>query len=112
MYKKSIGSTILIFLLALPVAGLADFNPGPAPITLADLSATDAMNRILNIIWPFFIGFAIIMFLVAGFSFLASMGDPTKVAGARMAILWGIVGVIVGILAFSLPFIIRNTLGF
>ncbi len=95
-----------------PVIALAAFDPGPPPAPLADISVTGLMNKILDFIWPLFIGFAVIMFIAAGFLFLTSMGDATKVAAARQSLLWAIVGVIVGILAFSIPLIIRNTLGF
>ncbi len=103
---------LLLFLSTVPVAISADINPGPAPTGIADISATGVMNQILNLMWPLFVGTAVIMLLVAGFSFLASMGDPAKVAAARLSVLWIIIGIVVGILAFSIPLIIRNTLGF
>jgi hypothetical protein len=96
--------------LVAPAIILADINPGPTPNTL-NLTVTDIINLLLNFIWPIFIGFAVLMFLIAGFQFLLSQGDPSKIGQARQFILWGIIGVVVGLIAFSLPFIIRATLG-
>jgi len=97
-------------LLALPIIGLAAFNPGGTPNTVT-LSVTQIVNVILDFIWPLFAGFAVIMFIVAGFLFLTAQGDPEKVNQARQATLWGTIGVVVGLIAFSIPFIIRVTLG-
>ena len=98
-------------LLATPALLLADINPGAAP-NQQNINVTQIVNLILNFIWPLFIGFAVIMFIVAGFTFLTAQGDAAKVGAARQAVLWGVVGVVVGVIAFSLPFIIRSTLGF
>ncbi len=110
-YKKIV-AVLAVLLSALPPTALADIYPGPTPMALADLSATDVMNKILNFLWPAFMGAAVIMLLVAGFGFLISMGNPEKIAVARQSVLWIIVGIVVGVLAFSIPFIIKNTLGF
>ncbi len=110
MNKKLAIAFSSIVLMTLPVVMLADINPGNPPNS-SNISVTEVVNDVLNFVWPLFIGFAVIMFIVAGFLFLTSQGDPTKVAGARQAVLWGAVGVVVGIIAFSIPFIIRNTLG-
>ncbi len=97
-------------LLASPMVILADFNPGGTPNTVV-LSVTQIVNVVLDFIWPIFAGFAVIMFIVAGFAFLTSQGDPEKVNQARQATLWGVVGVVVALVAFSIPFIVRVTLG-
>lgn len=103
-------------LLALPAIMLAqNFNAGVAPVAnpgspAGQLNVNSVIDVVLRLIWPFFVGFAVIMFILAGFVFLTAQGDPAKVGTARMAVLWGIVGVAMGILAFALPFIVRNTL--
>ncbi|OGZ75420.1 MAG: hypothetical protein A3I87_03195 [Candidatus Staskawiczbacteria bacterium RIFCSPLOWO2_02_FULL_39_8] len=111
MSKKLAIISTLAFLMASPLVGLADIDPGPTPGSAQNLDIVTFINAILNLIWPIFIGFAVIMFLVAGFQFLTAQGDPTKVAGARQSIIWGAVGVAVGVLAFSIPFVIRNAIG-
>lgn len=113
MNKKLIASSISsvsTILLILPIIALAAINPGPTPIQ-QNLGITPIINIILGIIWPIFFGFAVIMFIVAGFLFLTARGDATKAVEARQAIIWGAVGVVVGIIAFSIPIVIRNSLG-
>src|SRR3989338_2131195 len=68
-------------------------------------------NRIFSFLWPLFVVFAILMFIFSGYIFLVAKGDPGKIKLAKDALLWGIIGVGVGILAFSLPFIISSVLG-
>ena len=111
MNKKIIALVSSVSLIALPLVAMADINPGPAP-DQQNISVTQIVNLVLNFIWPLFVGFAVIMFLIAGFVFLTSQGDPAKVQVARQAVLWGVVGVVIGVIAFSIPFIIRSTLGF
>jgi hypothetical protein len=109
MNKKIIIAASSALLLALPVAALA-FSAGPTPNSVV-LSVPQIIDLVLNFIWPIFGGFAVIMFLLAGFLFLTSQGDAAKVAQARQAVLWGVVGVVVGLIAFSIPLIVRVTLG-
>ncbi len=111
MNKKLVTLFSSAIILTLPVVILADINPGPAPDT-QNLSVTQFINIVLNFIWPVFVGFAVIIFLIAGFLFLTAQGDPAKISTARNAVLLGVIVVILGILSFSIPFIIRTTLGF
>ncbi len=100
--------TTLSFFAAFLFAPLCAFAITlPTPITGDNVPLT-IMNNILNLIWPLFVGFSVLMFLIAGFNLLAANGDEGKIKTARMAIVWGIVGVVVGILAFSIPFVIQN----
>jgi len=114
--EKKIG--ILLFslvLLAPPMivlaAGVDPFaNPIP-PVARAFNLWTDIIIPIFNFIWPVFVGIAIIMFIFAGFTFVTAAGDPGKIKLARDATVWGLLGVVVGLLAFSIPFLIQNSLG-
>jgi hypothetical protein len=109
MNKKIIIVASCLALLALPLATMA-FDAGPTPNSVV-LSVPQIIDLLLNFIWPIFAGFAVVMFLFAGFLFLTSQGDAAKVAQARQAVLWGVVGVVVGLIAFSIPLIVRVTLG-
>lgn len=55
-----------------------------------------------------FSAIAVIMFIIAGILFLTAQGDPDKVQKARGAFMWGIAGVVVGILAFSIIAIVAS----
>ena len=108
MNKKLI--TVSAILLTLPAIILA-FNPGPIPNPAPGLSVNDLVDLVFAILWPIAVAFFIIMFVIAAFHFFTAAGDPEKVKSARNFVLWGVVGVVVALLAWSIPFIIRNTLG-
>lgn len=69
------------------------------------------VDAIFALIWPIFAAFAVIMFIIAGIQFLSAQGEPNKISQARQSLIWGAVGMAVGLLAFSIPFIIDNALG-
>ena len=104
MNKKLIIALSALTILAMPLAAMA-FDPGVAPTGDSSLTIATIINRILGFLWPIFAGFAVIMFLIAGFQFLMNKPDE-----GRQAVLWGVVGVVVGLLAFSIPYIVRNVL--
>ncbi len=107
--NKKIIIAASVAMLALPLVSLA-FTPGNIPNTVSTLSVNQLIDILFSILWPVIIAFAIIMFILAGISFFNAQGDPDKVATARNQVLWGIVGMVVALLAFSIPFIVRNTL--
>ena len=111
--KKSILKYVMVVALlcvvTLPTVALA-FDAGDRP--QEDSVDFDALiEAVFSLIWPIFMGFAIVMFMVAGFQFLTAGGEAGKVAQARQSVIWGVVGVIVGILAFSIPFVVQDLLG-
>ncbi len=108
--NKKIIYTLIAAALLLPAVGLAiDF--GTLPVG-QNLDIPGILNKVLGIVWPIFIGFAIIMFIVAGFLFLKAQGDPAETKTAQKAVMWGVVGLVVGVLAFSIPGIVKSLLGF
>jgi len=96
-------------MLALPSVGLA-FVPDAIPNNIA-ISVTSVINGLFNVIWPVVVAVIIIMFIYAGVMFLVAQGDPGKVATARLAVIWGMAGVTVILLAFSIITIVRLTIG-
>jgi len=107
MNKKLI-TAVSVAMLALPLVSMA-FAPGNIP-NVVNLSVEGLVDIIFKILWPIIVAFAIIMFILAAFQFFNAQGDPDKVAGARNFVIWGVVGMVVALLAFSIPFIVRNTL--
>lgn len=70
------------------------------------------ISNILNVIvWPVFITISIIMFIWAGILFLTAHGDPGKVLQATKAVIWGCVGIAIGILGYVAVAAIRGVLG-
>lgn len=103
--KKIIVSLVLLSFLTLPLAASAVDIPNQ-PGTINDIPTL--IDNILTPVWEIFIGLAVIMIIVAGVLFLTANGNPEKIAQARTALLWGIVGIAVGVLAFSITTIITN----
>lgn len=67
------------------------------------------INRFLEIIvWPLFIGLAIVMFIWAAILMMTAQGDEGKLGTARKAIIWAVVGIIVVIVSFSAVRIIKR----
>lgn len=114
LYKNIISSFFITF-LAYPAVILAAI-PFPPMIPFAPGSWWTYVNlvieSIINFIWLMFAAFAVGMFIYAGFLFLNAKGDSSKVKDARNALLWGVVGMFVALLAISIPFIVSGLLGF
>ncbi len=110
MNKKLIASSAITLLLAMPAVMLA-FNPGNIPNAVPTLDINSLVDILFSILWPIAVAFFIVMFILAAFRFATAQGNPEQITAARQFLIWGIVGVIVALLAFSIPFVVRNTLG-
>lgn len=75
------------------------------------LSIATLGQNIVNAVWIVFTVIAIICFVVAAVLFLTSNGQPEKIAKARSAFLWGVAGVVVGILAYTIISLVRGAMG-
>ncbi len=81
------------------------------PLQEFDIDIITILNGIFEIIWPIIIAVTIIVFIWAGISFLTAAGDPTKISTAKKAVIWGVVGVIVLVLSYSIIGFVNNFLG-
>lgn len=107
--KKSIIILFVASLLVLPIMASAVVIGEPPAGGIGDVPSL--INRILTPVWQIFVGLAVIMIIVAGILFLTAAGSPEKIAQARQALIWGIVGIVVGVLAFSITAIIKTAVG-
>lgn len=62
----------------------------------------DTVNTIINVILGVIGIVAVIVLIVGGLSYLTSQGDAGKVAKAKNTILYGLVGMMVALLAFAI----------
>jgi hypothetical protein len=108
MNKKIITTLFSVVLVALPAAVLAFSTPDQPTTPIS--SMLDVIDRIVGFIWPLFIGLAILMFIYAGFMFLTARGEAGKIATARTAVVWGVIGLAVGIISAQIPFIVNKVL--
>lgn len=95
--KRILVTLVLFGLLALPIVADAQY------ITWSQLS-----GGIKNAMWAVFALTAVIMFIAAGIMFLTAGGDPTQLEKAKKAFLYGVIAVVVAILAFSIIGIIQG----
>ncbi len=73
-------------------------------------SLQDLIHKLENAAGLVFGAVAVIMFIIAGVLFMTAQGQPEKVQTARQAFLWGVAGVIVGILAFSIIAVVGSVI--
>src|SRR3989344_3679166 len=98
---------LLISLLVLPSTTLGIAFP-PEPTGGANLDAV--INGILTVVWMVFVAIAIILFIVAGIKILTAEGDPNELATARRFVYWGVVGVAVALISFSIVTVVQNNI--
>lgn len=94
--KEILTALILTSLSVFPVIASAQEPAKPPELTWGTF-----YTYVIAAIWWLFAFAALVLFIVAGLLFLTAGGDPAKVANARNAFLYGVVGVIVAILAYS-----------
>lgn len=107
--KKLIASLILGFLI-LPVVVFAQkVDPNEPNIWTPDKAFIfKAMGKLVTYVWQFFAGLTVIMFIYAGVLFVTSSGAPDRITRARMAALWGVVGIVVAVIAYSIVSVVKT----
>jgi len=63
-------------------------------------SAVSVLSGVLDVIYFVVGAFAVIVIILAGYTFVTANGDPAKLTKARMAILYSVIGLIVVMFAF------------
>lgn len=106
--KKRILFLILLIIFVLPALALAQYYrpSAPAASTIAGMIPT-----LKTLAWQVFGLIALMAFIIAGILFLTSGGAPDKLNTARNSLIWGVVGIVVGILAYSILTIMGTALG-
>ena len=102
MNKKKLFFIVVLEILTTPLIGLAQLEQygvggGPAITDWHNIfnAADEAAGALFGCI-------AVVMFVAAGILFLTAQGAPEKLKTAKAAVLWGVVGVVVGLAAFSI----------
>ncbi len=112
MNKKLIVLLSSTVLLVSPITiGAINLVPQPAPAPTDVILVDNIINSIVGFIWPIFGAFAILMFIIAGFTYLTAHGEPSKISLANKSVIWGIVGLAVAMLSTAIPWIVLNILG-
>lgn len=106
--SKILVSLLLLSVLLTPALALGQNTGGPG-VTFSGLD--DLITKVGDFLWKIVGLVALILFVIAGIMFMTAMGDPAKIATARNFVLWGVVGIIVAILAYSIVAIVTNIVG-
>jgi glucose uptake protein GlcU len=101
--KRILSVLVLSSILASPVIALAQ---EPSPVGYEQV-----LENIRYAMWIIFGLFAVIMFIIAGFYFLTAGGDPDRVAKSRSMVIYGVIGIIVAILGYSIVSILMAVVG-
>lgn len=104
---KFILSAILLSVILVPVVALGAVNQPTGSIKDFDTLLT----KIQTAVWSLFAIIVFVCFAIAGILFLTSGGAPDKIATARSMAIYGVIGIIVGILAYSILAIVSNLIG-
>lgn len=82
---------------------------GGSENSVAKNDLNNTLNTIINVVIGI-VGFvAVVMMILGGISFITSQGDSSKVTKARNTILYGVVGLVVALLAFAIVnFVLSN----
>lgn len=71
----------------------------------------DLVNSIIDFIYTIALVFAPIMFIVAGFTYITSIGEPAKVKKAYDIAFWTAVGLLIVLLSKGIIIVIQDVLG-
>jgi hypothetical protein len=71
-------------------------------------SLTDIIQSILNWIFGIIGIVAVVMVIYGGFNLMTSAGDPGKVKKGKNTILYGIIGLVISLLAFAIVNFVLN----
>lgn len=86
----------------------------PANETAADGSEKDIIwyiGAVINAVLGLVGIVAVVVMIVGGISFITSQGDPGKVTKARNTILYGVIGIVVALLAFAIVNFVLKSIG-
>ncbi len=84
-------------------------NVNDCNLQKTDYDAMDTLNIIINVVIGL-VGFvAVIMIVIGGITFATSQGDPAKTEKGRKTLIFGIIGLVVSLLAFAIVnFVLKN----
>lgn len=72
----------------------------------------NTIQTVINVILALLGIIAVVMIILGGINFITSQGDPTKTKKGRDTILYGIIGLVVALLAYAIVnFVLTNIFG-
>lgn len=77
---------------------------------LVEMSATNVIKNITDIVYWIAGATAVLMFVMAGIRFISSSGNPSRIQKARQSMIYSVIGLIIVILAFTITNVILGFL--
>ena len=109
--KKLSTGLISTGLSLLPLLALGAVNPGTGALPSTEQAVYNTINTVINWLFAFLMIGAVLVIIIAAFTFLTAAGDPDKTKTARNYITYAIVAVVVGFLAKAIVVLVGNMLG-
>ena len=107
----SMGSAVAVSAITLTAKAQGTLPPYVPKTGLQDKSnITAVLTNIANFFGTFVIAISVLTLLYAGFKFLTAGENEDSISAARRMITWGIVGIVVALLAFSVAPIVGSFL--
>ncbi|MBI5153413.1 MAG: hypothetical protein HZA36_03065 [Parcubacteria group bacterium] len=95
-------------LLFIPLVSLADFEG--SQISYSSGMFGRLVMGIVSFLGSLFLAGGVVTMLYAGYVFFYANGEVEKVTEARKNLIWGIIGLIVGLSAYIAPELVKNLL--
>lgn len=105
-FKKIISLVLVIFLAVFflklfSYEAMADISL-PDPLKLEDKSLVELILRIIKVALGFVGIVALFMFIIGGFEFLMSAGNPNLIKKGKDTLIWATIGIVVILLSYSI----------
>lgn len=117
MYKKLgvLAASIVSGVAAMPAAlAQVTYYPNtqtPAPVNINGYSGvTGLLNTLLGYAYSLFFIIAIFFFLWAAVVYLMAAGNEEKVKEAKNRLMYGVIAIIIAVLAYSIPSLVSSIL--
>lgn len=110
---QSVDKKILFLLVSIALFGLAGFAFAQVAITnpLSAQNFGQLLTQIADGVGTLVASIGIIMIIIAGILYLFSAGRPEKIKTANAAIMYAVVGIVIGLAAKAIVAIIKNIIG-
>ena len=109
MRKIVLGLAVLNLLILPALVQGQDVLPAAATAP-KNIGLIGALNLIFNWVYTVVFVLAAFFLLLAAYTFITAGGDPEKLGKARGYLLYAVIGVIVGVLAYGLVSFVRSQL--
>jgi len=107
---KSLASAISVMALTVPALAMAQFQP-PSGTNLPQGTISGIVKNIMNWMLGIVGILGVIGFAIAGILYLTAAGDEDRIATAKKAMTWSIVGVVVALLGLVILRAVEAMLG-